>query len=248
MTGWAAGAPIEWPPQAEGVVDVWSARLDTATPTAAELAGYLSSDEMARASRFVLARDRDRFVVGRAFLRLLLAGYVGARPQDLSVIPGPHGKPALVGPGAGLSFNLAHSGGLAVCAVARSAGAVGVDVELVEPIPDAQGMARMILSPGELDCLESLPEPQRLRRLYEIWTCKEAVLKAYGGGLDRPLDRIVVTFAPGEPPRLDESPHDADREPGRLWLRTFEPAADHVGAVAVVDEPSEVRHLAWRWE
>jgi len=248
MTGWAAGAPIASPPQAEGVVDVWSARVDPATPTATELAAYLSSDEAARAGRFVLARDRDRFVVGRAFLRLLLAGYVGARAQDLSVTPGPHGKPSLIGPGAGLSFNLAHSGDLAVCAVAWSGGAVGVDVEHVKPMPDAQGIAQMILSPGELDWLESLPEPHRLRRLYEIWTCKEAVLKAYGCGLDRPLDRIVVTFAPGEPPRLDVTPDDDDRESGRLWLRTFEPAVDHVGAVAGVDEPREVRHLAWRWE
>ena len=175
----------------------WSRRR----PSSAHLPGYLSPDERERADRFVFARDRDRFVAGRAFLRLLLAQYLGCEPRALRFRYGPNGKPALADERSDLHFNLAHSGALAVCALARGS-ELGVDLERLRPIRDAEGVVRSAFSPREVARLESLPETARLRAFYEGWTRKEAFLKALGHGLARPLDSFDVTLGPGEPPRL----------------------------------------------
>ena len=229
-----------------GAVDLWAASLDPASTLASRLAWCLAPDEEARARRFVAPHDGDRFAAGRAFLRLLLARYLGVAARDVGLRYDPHGKPVLADPRCGLRFNLAHSGTLAVCAVTRGRGDIGVDVEHVKPIADAGALARAVLSPLELVRLAALPEPVRLRSFYEVWTRKEAFLKALGCGLNRPLHSLEVSFGPGEPPRLLKSLADPS-EPGRFTLHAFEPEADCVGAVAVAGRPVRVRQLTWRW-
>jgi 4'-phosphopantetheinyl transferase len=209
-------------------VDVWSAALDLPAPLLALLRDRLSPDERGRAGRFVRDRDRDRFVAARALLRLLLGQCLGEDPRALVFRYGPNGKPALEGPPRGLAFNLAHSEARAVCAVARGCEALGVDVERVRPIEDAEGVARLALPRGEAARLASLPEPQRLRGFYEAWTRNEALLKALGLGLGQPL---------------------ADRAEGaRLFLHPFELEGDQVGAVAVAGRGWRLRIRAWSWE
>ncbi len=228
-------------------VDVWAASLDPASTLASRLAWCLAPDEEARARSFVAPRDRDRFTAGRAFLRLLLAKYLGVAALEVDFRYDPHGKPALANPRCGLRFNLAHSGALAVCAVTHGRRDVGVDVEHVKPLEDAGSLARVVLSPLELARLDALPEPVRLRSFYEAWTRKEAFLKALGCGLNRPLHSLEVSFGPGEPPRLLQSLADSS-EPERFTLHAFEPEAGCVGAVAVAGRPVRVRHFTWRWE
>jgi 4'-phosphopantetheinyl transferase len=209
-------------------VDVWSAALDLPAPLLALLRDRLSPDEHGRAGRFVRDRDRDRFVAARAFLRLVLGRCLDEEPGGLVFRYGPNGKPELEGPPRGLAFNLAHSEALAVCAVARGCDALGVDVERVRPIEDAEGVARLALPRGEAARLASLPEPQRLRGFYEAWTRNEALLKALGLGLGQPLD---------------------DRAEGaRLVLHPFELEGDQVGAVAVAGRGWRLRIRAWSWQ
>ncbi len=228
-------------------VDLWAASLEPASTLASRLASCLAPDEQARVRRFVAPRNRDRFTAGRAFLRLLLAKYLGVTALDVDFRYDPHGKPALADPRCGLRFNLAHSGALAVCAVTHGRRDVGVDVEHVKPLEDAESLARVVLSPLELVRLGALPEPVRLQSFYEAWTRKEAFLKALGCGLNRPLHSLEVSFGPGEPPRLLQSLADSS-EPERFTLHAFEPEAGCVGAVAVAGRPVRVRHFTWRWE
>jgi 4'-phosphopantetheinyl transferase len=229
-----------------GTVDVWSASLEPPASVAPLLRGYLSPDELERAERFVFARDRDRFVAGRAFLRLLLAQSLGESPAGLLFRYGPNGKPALAEARCDMEFNLAHSDTLVVCALARGCEGLGVDVERVRPIGDATGVARLAFSPREVSRLESLPGPVRLRAFYEAWTRKEAFLKALGCGLGRPLDSFDVSFGPDEPPRLLltlEDPTEAER----YSLHALEPEPGHVCAVAVAGHGWRLRHRRWRW-
>jgi 4'-phosphopantetheinyl transferase len=222
---------------------VWSAPLDCDAPLTREVAECLSADERARAERFVFPRDRNRFLTGRAFLRLLLAGHTGKRAAALRFRYGPHGKPALAGKGP--AFNLAHSDGLAVCALAP-AGEIGVDVERVRPVADADSVAGSFFSSRETADLAALPHSQRLRGFFDAWTRKEAFLKALGSGLARPLDSFDVTLAPAEPPRLRRTAGDPG-EAARYSLHALEPEPGYVAAVAIEGHGWQVRHRRWSW-
>ena len=139
----------------------------------------LSTDELERAKRLRDDRARGRWVGAHAFLRRALGRAVGADPADLAFVAGEAGKPALTG---GPRFSLAHSGDhalLAVCADAE----VGADLELVRAELARPPSAERFFSPAERAELDVLPEPERVRRFFQLWTAKEAYRKATGEGL-----------------------------------------------------------------
>ena len=111
-------------------VHVWHAPLDTSPSEVAGLKETFALDELSRAARFRHATDRQRFVACRGMLREILSWYTGESPGELEFCYGPHGKPLLkVADGAHpLRFNVSHSHGLAVFAIARDR-EVGIDIE-----------------------------------------------------------------------------------------------------------------------
>lgn len=184
-------------------VHIWRACLDLTEEQRALLACHLTQDEMDRASRFWHERDRDHFVASRGNLRAILSRYTGVAPQHLRLMYNAFGKPFLE-PMLGqdeLSFNLAHSGGIALYAVARG-GRVGIDVEKVDADLDVGQIAQYALSPAEQREIVSLPESQRRAAFYACWTRKEAYLKARGHGLAWPLDQFDIWVTPIGPARL----------------------------------------------
>jgi 4'-phosphopantetheinyl transferase len=95
---------------------------------------------------------------------------------------GPHGRPELAV--AGPHFNLSHSDGLVVCVVSAQS-PCGVDVQR-QPVPDlADSAGHLYLSAAELDELATLPDRLRELRALQLWTLKEAYLKARGTGFSR---------------------------------------------------------------
>jgi 4'-phosphopantetheinyl transferase len=109
------------------------------------------------------------------------------------------GKPTVAHPTAStsFSFNLSHSGEVALCAIAGFE-TVGVDVEAVRESRELVGIARRFFSVAEQEALLALPPEQQCAAFYQCWSSKEALLKAWGTGLATPLDRFDVSVAPGE--------------------------------------------------
>lgn len=189
---------------------VWRWPLAAGAVEVAVLKRLLSPDEVARAERFHFARHHDAFVVARAGLRKMLGRYLSTAASEIEFLYGDAGKPELSGRLAGgeLAFNLSHSGKWALCAVGRR-GPLGVDVERLRPMRDADGVARRYFAAAEVAAWECLAEADKPAAFFRCWTRKEAYLKALGDGLRAPLDRFVVSLAPGDPPCLIEpSPHD----------------------------------------
>ena len=141
------------------------------------LAG-LSLEERARCLRYLRNVNQLQFALTRLALRRLLAQASGRVPGELVFELGEHGKPALAWPGAPV-FNVSHSGAYALIAI-RRAGEVGVDIEIVQPMRDVRLLAAQILQPGELELCRY---GQDLNNFFQLWTIKEAVLKAWGVGL-----------------------------------------------------------------
>lgn len=166
-----------------GVVDVWAFDGEFPVEDLSELGATLSDDERGRASRFRLDRDRSRFIRVRGALRTLLGGYLGVRPVELTFEYGTHGKPALAGRYQdALQFNVSHSHSLALMAVSADI-ELGVDVEGIRPMPDADDIAARFFSPREAVELRALPAVSRTAAFFACWTRKEAYLKAVGRGL-----------------------------------------------------------------
>jgi 4'-phosphopantetheinyl transferase len=216
-------------------IHVWRVPL-TALPDVIErLRVWLSSSELARAARFYHERDRSHFIVGRAALRSILARYLDINPADVTFDYGPQGKPALAGGhpsgrSPGIEFNLAHSHGLALCAIATRK-RIGIDLEHIRPMPDATQIAARFFSASEQTALEQIPEESRGDAFFRCWTRKEAFIKAVGQGLSMPLDSFDVSLDPDDARllRLDGDPDAVER-----WrLAPLSPSPGFVAAVAV---------------
>jgi 4'-phosphopantetheinyl transferase len=182
-----------------GHTHVWRAKLDHADAEVESLALHLDADECDRASRFHFDRDRRRFIVARAVLRLLIGQYTGAAPGQVAFVYGRHGKPHLAC-GGELDFSIAHSSDAALFAFTSGA-PVGVDIEHVRPI-EHEDMAERFFSPSECEALRALAPELRLQAFFACWTRKEAYIKGLGEGLSIPLDRFSVSVDPDAPAAL----------------------------------------------
>jgi 4'-phosphopantetheinyl transferase len=162
----------------------WLVHLKQPEPVVASAADVLSPDETARAARFLVEPARRTFVLSRGALRTVLGRSVDIRPKEIRFEYGPRGKPSLAGgPGNGrLRFNVAHSGDLALIALAEGR-EVGVDLELARDQEDLDEIAGRFFATAEQELLRRTTPKERLRTFYRIWTCKEAVLKAGGMGI-----------------------------------------------------------------
>ena len=183
------------PNLARGEIHVWHAVAGE--PATGRFEPLLDADELARAGRFVFARDRQLFVAARGALRLLAGDYLGVSAASLRFEAGRFGKPRLAEPERGLQFNVSHAGSHALLAFAADR-EVGVDVERVDDGRDVFGLAPTVFTASERRALGNVPPEERLAMFFRLWTGKEAVLKAAGGGLSIPLqDFSVAPMADG---------------------------------------------------
>jgi 4'-phosphopantetheinyl transferase len=170
--------------------------------------------------------------VAHGRLRQLLGGALGLGPRTLEFTSGNGGKPALAGTaaGAGLRFNLSHSGGLGL--VGWSWGRdIGVDVEVWRTMRDEAALVRRYFSDNEVAAWEALPADMRHEAFFNLWTRKEAYVKALGLGLGLALDSFDVSHESGAGARLlRTSPLTGD---SRTWTLVA-PAIQQAASIAVV--------------
>ena len=174
---------------------------------------------------------------GRQPLRQLLAAYLGIEADAVTLAEGEHGRPRLdPAHGSSLDFNWSHSGEHALIAVARGI-SPGVDIERRRPQPRALPIARRFFGSDEADALAALPEKARDAAFLDIWTAKEALLKAHGRGIGYGLQRlrILSTEARLRLLRFDDDDVDA-------WqLQRLSIAPDLVGALAWRGPPRTIQ-------
>jgi 4'-phosphopantetheinyl transferase len=237
--------PAVPPPLGNSDVHVWRIPLDQPEDCRRGLQQYLNEDEQERARRFYFPRDRERFVVCRGTLRVLLGRYLSCHPGRLRFDYGPYGKPVLADEAEadGLRFNVAHSEGLALIAVALDR-EVGVDLEHLRPEMATEQIALRFFSPREMEALRAVPPQARKEAFFHCWTRKEAYLKATGTGLATALDRFDVSLAPGEPAALLGN-RDDPREARRWSLWELAPGPGFVGALAVEGTPRRFWFGEW---
>ncbi|MGN1286300.1 MAG: 4'-phosphopantetheinyl transferase family protein [Bradyrhizobium sp.] len=162
----------------------------------------LNEEERRRAERVRPEPDRRRFVVGRGQLRRVLASKLGISPSDVELEYGPLGKPYLSHrmPARDLRFSFSRSGDVAVVALSTRQ-EVGVDIEAVLPVPEADEIAALCFSGPEGGSYAALGAEDRLEGFFRRWTQLEAISKALGCGLGQSMswnerDWVVRRFIP----------------------------------------------------
>jgi 4'-phosphopantetheinyl transferase len=205
--------------------------MTTDGQTPAKVAERLGDDEI---HVWRLAYDHHR---GRAPLLSMLSAYLGSTPEAVQLEESEHGRPMLAGAFRdAFAFNWSHSSDQALIAIARGI-APGVDLERLRPHPRALLIAARYFSPDETAALEALPEGQRDRAFLELWTAKEAVLKALGRGIAFGLHRLSIAGSSDAPVLGRLEGHETDQ-----WqLHRLALDHDHVGSLAWHGEPRRIR-------
>ncbi len=173
-------------------LQVWYVDLDLGSHVAAELRACLSDDELAKAERFRFEIHRNRYVIARAGLRLVLSRYLDCSARALRFSYGAYGKPYLIAPSHPVQFNLSHSDNDAVIVISPDR-TVGVDIETIRPIRDISAISRAVFSEIERRELTCATSP--VRAFLNGWTRKESYIKAIGVGCAASLTDISVSLS-----------------------------------------------------
>ncbi|HSW50359.1 MAG TPA: 4'-phosphopantetheinyl transferase superfamily protein [Bryobacteraceae bacterium] len=185
---------------------LWLERRQADVPAGDE---WLSAREAARLAGIRFEKRRQDWRLGRWTAKRTVAEWLRLRgsPAELALIEiraAASGKPEafLEGRPAGFSISISHSAGIAACALASGATALGCDLEKVEPRSGA--FVRDYFTPTETTIVEQAAEGERRLLVTLIWSAKESALKALGEGLR--LDTRAVEVS-------------ADASPGAAWAR-----------------------------
>jgi len=172
--------PLDPSPQAPPLIWLIDRRCEALVAQRPLLEALLSAEERRRIERLRRDDDRDRSLLGRGVLRLVLGGLCGLDPATLPLTVGPCGKPQLA-PEASPQFNIAHSGALVLLAFHASC-PVGVDVERQRTDLRWQAIARRCFTPELCQQIEAMPPSQQGLAFLRQWCRLEATLKARGTG------------------------------------------------------------------
>jgi phosphopantetheinyl transferase len=178
-------------------LDVYAFDLDPLCALAIPIS--LDGEEMSSVMRLTNAQHRRRVLTCRKLLRLLIGTYIGSRSDRIALRRDALGKPhcpSVAGQPA-CSVSVSRSGPLATIAVGIDVGAVGVDLELIDPACFPEQIAALMLSPGELRRYAAISPRQRPRWLARAWVGKEAVLKGLGRGLHNDPASVELMTFPG---------------------------------------------------
>lgn len=195
--------------------------MTTETVSAAQLERWcalLDKDEIAAAERHSLEAGRAAYVACHALTRRLLERVAGVEAAMWRFAAGELGKPHIVDPSSPLHFSHSHAGGLVACAVA--AFPVGIDAEQRNRAV-APATMEAVLAPSERALLMAAAPASRAETFLQLWTLREALVKATGRGLSFPREEFAFAL---EPPRLESGGED--------WTFFTWKTPDHVLALA----------------
>jgi phosphopantetheinyl transferase len=176
--------------------------------------------------RIELPRDDPR-ARARSALAAILADYLGGAAEAALSADG-DGKPRLAVRPERLSFNLSHSAGLALVAIAPGGTPVGIDVEWLRPRRDLVRLAARWLPAADATMVSAAAETERDAVFYAAWTRHEARVKCSGTGLagPPPAPEVVARHLPfdeGYAAAVAVDAGAAGTTDPRVTLRTWAP-------------------------
>ena len=159
-------------------LDIWRVPLSLPDHVFEALKGLLTDEESQQANRFIRKEDRIRNILGKGLLRKLLQVYLNKGQPTIHFGKNRFNKPFLIGRDS-LHFNISHSRDWVV--IALSGNEVGIDIEAIDSSSAYQDLIHQWFEKSEIKYVQESPDP--LLSFFEVWTRKEALLKATGIGI-----------------------------------------------------------------
>ena len=206
---------------------------------------WLQVAEQKRYQRLIFDHHRRQLLLGKWLTRTCLSEYVDREPAAWEIQTTAHGKPELVSKQLDrpLCFNLSHSGDCMVLAVCRHP-QLGVDLENASRERRVGKIADRFFAPTEVNALLALPEARQLERFYDLWTLKEAYIKARGLGLAIALDSFAFSFKEGNISLSEYQMPSGEQLPWQIWQLLTDPPFKLALAVQSVN-PGKISELRY---
>jgi 4'-phosphopantetheinyl transferase len=223
-------------------VHVWTVFLDSWKKSFAFFLERLDEEEVVRAAQFRSETKRQRFVIRRFLLKKLLSLYLGIPCKEIHFNYGQHGKPYLSNDSA-IRFNTSHSQGLALYIISLQR-QVGIDLETIQPVPEIDALLSRWFPSYQTTPLDKLSSQDKLLAFYQLWTTREAYLKALGRGVIG-LQDTVDTFST----HTKSAHHHLFGEssgPDPWSFQVLTPATNFVATLAVASFDYRLRCFEWK--
>jgi 4'-phosphopantetheinyl transferase len=210
-------------------IDLWRIHIPINLSKLAQFSSLNNPAEIDRANRYYHTKDKNRFIISRAGLRIILGRYLNVHPSSVDFEIGQNKKPHIKN-NSNLYYNISHSGDWIVIAVSNSE--LGADIEFVNHSFGYKDVLADNFSQPEVNYIN---ENSSAERFFMLWTRKEALTKATGKGLDGDLKLI---------PCLDGTHYTQTSivSPGSDWLiNTFKLAENYLASIAANPQSNTTR-------
>ena len=120
-----------------------------------------------------------------------MSKYTNIVSQDIQFDYNHKGKPSLLNIYKEINFNLSHKNNYTIYGFSKLN--LGVDLEVVKSDIKVPAIAQRFFSENEYQDLAQFNQSEQLSYFFQLWTAKEAYLKAIGEGLSGGLDSIELS-------------------------------------------------------
>lgn len=204
----------------------------------------LSRSDLARYRKMRSAERRQHFLVGRSLIRHALSQYANVPASSWRFVSNEHGRPAVDWPRTcrNIHFNLSHTPGLIAMAVSLIP-EIGIDVENVDRPVEISDIAEMVFTSRELHRLSRRSHQER-EAFFELWTLKEAYIKARGTGFSLSPQKFELANDNG---RISlQCRADCEPIPERWQFNTFKNRNLQLAIAVGSRSVTQIRHLEWK--
>ncbi|WP_165766623.1 4'-phosphopantetheinyl transferase family protein [Flavobacterium hercynium] len=193
---------------------------------------FLNSIEIKKVKRFYKEIDRNRFIIHRSVLKVILGAYTKLKVKNILLDYDFNKKPYLVSH-PWLHFNISHSENFAAIAISRKK--VGIDIEHLSEDFKFSDLLPDVFEDDQRLIIQNATDKKNA--FYTLWTRKEAFVKALGKGIDKDFKCIPCT----------DGQHTVDfkliKNTQNWQVRSFDLDEHYLGAIAFEGLPSNATNL-----
>lgn len=168
---------------------LYTNELENCTP---DVMNILDESEKETFDAYQREEKKQEFLTGRYLLKNVLSYQFNTTPSQIAFKISRYGKVLLDHKNSfntKIDFNLSHAKGLVVCALIMDY-PIGIDVEKMDR--DLNEIGQRFFHPSEIAYIDHHKDRFKKKLQYELWTKKEAFVKAKGLGMFLPFNEFDI--------------------------------------------------------